>query len=30
LAGDTDRAAERVDPDVVSIRVPPILDPQTY
>ena len=30
LGGDTARAAERIHPDVVSIRMPPIPDPQTY
>jgi ketosteroid isomerase-like protein len=30
LSGDVERASELVHPDVVSIRMPPIPDPQTY
>jgi ketosteroid isomerase-like protein len=30
LRGDTERALELADPDIVSVRAPPIPDPQTY
>jgi ketosteroid isomerase-like protein len=30
LGGDTERALALADPDIVSVRAPPIPDPQTY
>lgn len=30
LRGDTEHALELADPDIVSVRAPPIPDPQTY